>query len=160
MKGLYPTLFPGGRSVTKIPCSVRVSVHAASPSLHLGHSVLTVVPHSCPLGLCPQRCHHSSLCSVLLQSCSPATLSHPEHWVELFFTESIAMYCPQVCSELVNQGQVRILATGTLISSTYGTQEEGVCRRWRMSTVFSDLRETVMLKVKKCPLDRVTWSWP
>ena len=36
------------------------------------------------------------------------------------FMESTAMYCPQVCNELVNHGRVRILATGTLILCTGG----------------------------------------
>ena len=34
------------------------------------------------------------------------------------YIESIVMYCPHVCSELVSQGQLRILATGTLILFT------------------------------------------
>ena len=69
--------------------SLRASLHAASRSLPLGLSTRTVIPHShplspsvctavshsCPLGLCPRHCHHSSLCSALLQPCSPATVS-------------------------------------------------------------------------------------
>ena len=55
--------------------------------------------------------------------CSPAALQLCHHVVpralgRALYIESSAMYCPQVCSELVNQGQVRILATGTLILST------------------------------------------
>ena len=94
--------------------SLRVSLHVASWSLPLGLSACTVVLHSHPLGLCPRRCHHSSLCSALLQPCSLATMSHRALGRALYI-ETTAMYCPQVCSELVNQGQVRILATGTLI---------------------------------------------
>ena len=97
LKGLYPTLFPGGRSVTKIlftqsesACSKPVSAsgHLCPPSCPAQLSsgpLCTVVPHNHPLDLCPQCCHHSSLCSALLQPCSPATASCPECWVELFY---------------------------------------------------------------------------
>ena len=138
VKVLYPTLFPGGRSVTKIlftqsesACSMPVS---ASGPLCL---------HSCPLGLfaqsphtavlwaslhsCPTQLSSGPLSSTLPQlqplHCSPAALQ-PCHRVMpralggALFIESTVMYCPRVCSELVNQGQVRILATGTLILST------------------------------------------
>ena len=97
---VYTQLYsPSGRSVTRIPstqsesaCSKPVS--ASGPLCHHSH-----------LSLCPRHCHHSSLCSALLQPCSCATV----------FPRALgrALYCPQVCSELVNQGQVRILATGT-----------------------------------------------
>ena len=62
--------------------------------------------------------------------CSPAALQ-PCHHVVLralggtLFIESTAVYCPQVCSELLSHGQGRILATGTLILSTEG--DPGIC---------------------------------
>ena len=56
------------------------------------------------------------LCSpAVLQPCHPVV---PRALGGALFTESTVMYCPQVCSELVNQGQVRILTIGTLILST------------------------------------------
>ena len=134
VKGLYPTLFPGGRSVTRIPF-LRASLYAASQYLLLGPSVCTavlwaplsaqpssgplctVVPHSCSPGLCPWHCHCSSLCSALLQPCSPATVS-PRALGGALYMESITTHCPHVYSEPAKEGQVRILATGTLISST------------------------------------------
>ena len=89
-------------------CPLRSSLHAASWSL--------------PLGLYPAAI--PSLSSALpplqpLLSCSHEALPpcHPEHWAELFI-ESIAMYHPRMCSELANQGQVRILAIGTFSLST------------------------------------------
>ena len=117
VKGLYPTLFPGGRSVTKIPitqsasaCSKPVS---ASGPLCL-HS-RPAQPSSGPLS--------SALPPLQPLLCSPAALQPCYHIVPralggALYIESTAMYCSQVCSELVNQGQVRILATGTLILST------------------------------------------
>ena len=149
MKGLYPTSFPGDRSVTRIPftqsefvCSKPVSTSGP------------LCPHSCPLGpsvhtailwapLFSQPSHTAILWASLhsrptqlssgplslalppLQPllCSPAALQ-PCHCVApralsiALYIESTAMYCPQVCSELVNHGQVRILATGILILST------------------------------------------
>ena len=60
--------------------SLRASLHAASWSLPLGPSARPssepLCLHSHPLGLCPQCCHHFSLCSDLLQPCSCATMSH------------------------------------------------------------------------------------
>ena len=55
--------------------------------------------------------------SALLQPCSRATMS-PRALGRALYIGSIATYCPQVCSELANQGQVRILATGSFILST------------------------------------------
>ena len=72
--------------------------------------------HSHP-SLCPRCCYHSSLCSALLQPCSPATVS-PRSLGRTLYIESVTTYCPHMCSELAGQGQVRILATGTLILST------------------------------------------
>ena len=117
VKGLYPTLFPGGRSVTKIPftqsesaCSKLVS--ASGP----------LCPHSRPTQ------PSSGLLSLMLLPLQPLLCSHaalqpchhfmPRALGGALYIESTAMYCPQVCSELVNQGQVSILATGTLILST------------------------------------------
>ena len=38
--------------------------------------------------------------------------------MEALSIESIATYCPNTCSELADEAQVRILATGTSILST------------------------------------------
>ena len=146
MKGLYPTLFPGGSSVTKIPftqsqsaCSKPVS--ASGPlcphSCPLGFSGLlyTAIPHSHPTQpssgpLCTVGPHTAVLwASVLgtattpasaLLSCSLAAvpLCHAQTTGQSSSYRVNSYVMPQVCSELVNQGQVRILATGTLILST------------------------------------------
>ena len=65
-----PNFIPtvAGQSLESHP--LRASLHAAS-SLCLWAS-----PPPQHLSLCVQRCHCSSLCSALLQPCSPATLSH------------------------------------------------------------------------------------
>ena len=84
--------------------------------------------HSCPLGLSAQSSHTAVLwasvlsaattpASALLQPCSRATVS-PRALGRALYIESITMHCPHMCSELANQGQVRILATGTFILST------------------------------------------
>ena len=127
MKGLYPTLFPGGSSVTRIPFTQSESarskpVSASGPlCLHthpLGASACTTVPHSCPLCLSAQRPTQPSsgrLSSVLppLQPllCSPTAfqLCHsvvPRALGGALYIESVATYFPHVCSELANQGQV------------------------------------------------------
>ena len=77
----------------------------------------SVVPHSCLLGVCPRCCHHASLCSALLQPFSHATV-WPRALGRALYRESIATYCPHACSEQANQGQMRILATGTFTLST------------------------------------------
>ena len=117
VKGLYPTLFPGGRSVTKILFTQSKSagskpVSASGPLCP--HSRPTQ-PSSGPLSL--------ALPPLQPLLCSPAALQPCYHVMpralgRALFIESRATYCPQVCSELVIQGQVRILATGTLILST------------------------------------------
>ena len=100
VKELHPGLFPGGRSVTRIPFTQSESagskpVSASGPlcphSHPLGPSACTVVPHSHPLGLCPWCCHHSSLCSALLQPCSPATVS-PRPLGRALYVESITTF--------------------------------------------------------------------
>ena len=111
--------------------SLRVSLHAASPSLPLGPSAQLSSGPLC-LHSHPTQPSSGPLSSALppLQTllCSPAALQ-PCHrvacraLVRALYIEPTAMYCPQVCSELVNQGQVRILATGTLILSTLGLTE-------------------------------------
>ena len=109
--------------------SLRASLHAAGRSLPLGPSVLTAVLwaslHS------PPTQPSSGLLSLALPPlqpllCSPAALEPchrdaPRALGGALFIESTAMYCPQVCSELVSHGQVRILATGTLILCTLPT---------------------------------------
>ena len=106
--------------------SLRVSLHAASWSLPLGPSVHTAVLWA-SLHSRPTQPSSGPLSSVLspLQPllCPPAALQPCHHVVpralgRALFIESIAMYCPQVCSELVNHSQVRILATGTFILFT------------------------------------------
>ena len=131
MKGLYPSLFPGGRSVPKILFTQSESagskpVSASGPLCPYSHPVQL---SSASLHSHPAQPSSGPLSSVPppLQPllCSPAAL-HPCHHVapralsRALFIESTAMYCPQVCSELVSQGQVRILATGMLILSTNG----------------------------------------
>ena len=119
VKGLHSTLFPGGRSVTKIPftqsksaCSKLVSPLA---SRHLWLHSHPAQPSSGSLS--------SALPPLQPLLCSPAALQ-PCHHVACralggaLFIEVTAMYCPQVCSELVNHGQVRILATETLFIHT------------------------------------------
>ena len=118
MKRLYPTLFPGGRSVTRIlstqsksACSKLVS--ASGPlCLHSRRAQLSSGPLSSVLP--PLQ---TLLCSAVLQPCSPATVL-PRALGGALYIESVTMHCPHVCSELANQGQVRILATGTFNSST------------------------------------------
>ena len=109
-KGYTQLYFHSGRSITKILFTQREfacskPVYASGP----------LCPHSRPLGLCPWCCHHCSLCSALLQPCSCATVSLRALGRALYI-ESIATYCPHVCSELADQ--VRILATGTFILFT------------------------------------------
>ena len=67
-------------------------------------------PSSC-LILCPQRFHHSSLCS-------PAAVQQPRALGRTLYIESVTMYCPHVYSQQAEQGQVRILAIGTFTFST------------------------------------------
>ena len=143
MKGLYPGLFPGGRSVTRIPFTQSKSA-CSKPVSASGPLCL----HSCPLGLSAQSPHTAVLWTSLhsgptqpssgplssalppLQPllCSPAALQ-PCHRVVsralggALFIESTTMYCPQMCSELVNHSQVRILATGTLFIHTSSRSE-------------------------------------
>ena len=110
---------------------LQASLHSCYTQLSSG-PLCTAVTHSRPLGLSAQSCTQLSsgpLSLVLppLQPllCSPAALQ-PCHRVmpkalgRALYIESTDLYCPQVCSELVNHGQVRILATGTLILSTGG----------------------------------------
>ena len=139
VKGLYPTLIPGGRSVTKIPFTQSKSA-CNKPFSASG----PLCWHSCPLGpsastanLClpsrPAQPSSGPLSLVLPLLCSPAALQ-PCHRVKpralggALYVESIAMYCPHVHSELVNQGQVRILELsfypqGVFCKRFLGTQE-------------------------------------
>ena len=85
VKGLYPTLFPGGRSVTKIPftqseSACRKPISASGP----------LCLHSRPPGLCTVVLHS---CPLL---CSPAALQHhhrvmPRAMGGALFIESTAM---------------------------------------------------------------------
>ena len=56
----------------------------------------TAIPHSRPLGLCPRHCHHSSLCSALLQPCSHCTAS-PRVLGRALYIQSVTRHCPHVC---------------------------------------------------------------
>ena len=131
-QGQEPSFYPQPNFISMVAGqslkshSLRVSVHAASQSLPLGPSVCTPVLWA-SLHTCPTQPSPGPLSSVLppLQPllCSPAALQ-PCHRVapralsRALYIKPTAMYCPQVCSELVNQGQVRIRATETLILST------------------------------------------
>ena len=110
---VYTQLYShGGRSITRV-----LSTQSKSACSKLVSASGPLCLHNRPLGLCPQHCHHSSLCSVFLQPCSRATVS-PRPLGGALYIESIATYCPHVCSEQADQGQVGILATRTFILST------------------------------------------
>ena len=104
-------------------CRLRMSLHAARRSLPLGLSAPTAVSVS--------ALHAATTSVSSLLSCSFAAVPpcHAQSTSRtLYYIESTAMYCPQVCSELANQGQVRILATGTFILSTPSlTEAEASC---------------------------------
>ena len=133
MKGLYPTLFPGGRSVTRIPFTQSESAPASQ---------------SLPLGLSAQLSRTAvlwaPLSSVLppLQPllCSPAALQPCHHVTpravgRALYRESTAMHCPQVCSEPATQGQVRILATAPLILPTLLQKLFTSLESWSVSSI-------------------------
>ena len=88
--------------------SVRTAVLWASLPAQLSHTAILWASVLCAA---------TTPASALL-SCSLAavTLCHANST----WRSSTAMYCPQVCSELVSQGQMKILATGSLLLSTVG----------------------------------------
>ena len=113
-KRFYTQLYShGGRSITRIP-----STQSRSAGSKLVSASGPLCPRSHP-SLCPRCCHHSSLCSALLQPCSCAGVS-PTTLGRALHRESVTVYCPHVCSESANQGQVRILGTGTFTLYTGG----------------------------------------
>ena len=101
--------FHGGRSVTRLPSTQSESA-CRSRSLPLGLSAPGAISVSV-------LCTATTPVSALLQPCSHATVS-PRAPGGALYIESIVTYCPHVCSELADQGQVRILATGTFTLST------------------------------------------
>ena len=105
--------------------SLRASLHPARQSLPLGPSVHTAIlwaslhsrpaqPSSGPLSLALPPCQPLLCSPAALQPCHGVTQSTRQSSQ----IEATAMYCLHVCSELANQGQVRILATGTFILFT------------------------------------------
>ena len=89
-------------------CPLRGSLHAANQSLPLGLSAPVAISVSV-LGAATTPV--SSLLSCSHATMLPRALGGP------LYIESIA-YWPRVCSELPDQGQVRILAIGTFTLST------------------------------------------